>query len=325
MPTLLAEPTDPPLLSDVTADSALDRVCLIREVERREKRNGAPYLRMTVDDQSCVLPAILWRSETDGEPTVAAGTVIRIGGHLTEHPRYGRQIIVSTLEEPAADEVDWRSLVGGPAHPVSTLVRDLDALLESLADPRLARLMRRLLGPETPLGDAYRHAPAAKYNHHAYPHGLLEHSLQVARLVDAAAGTFPELDRDLAICGALLHDIGKLDAYESSGPAADLTDRGKLEGEIPMGYYRVRRAIEEHGDVPPEGERLLHVILAHHGRLEHGSPVMPSTREAAVVHAMDALSGTLGAFDRLERETSADQSWSRFDRVLESSAYFGQR
>jgi len=280
---------------------------------------------MTVGDRSCVLEAILWRSETDDEPTVAPGGVIRIGGHLNEHPRYGRQIVVSTLEEPAADEVDWAALVGGPARPVPALLHDLDGLLESLADPRLARLMRRLLGRDAPLGAAYRRAPAAKYNHHAYPHGLLEHSVQVARLVDAAADTFSELDRDLAICGALLHDIGKLDAYESSGPAAELTDRGKLEGEIPMGYYRVRCAIEEHEHFPPElGERLLHVILAHHGRLEHGSPVMPSTREAAVVHAMDALSGTLGAFDRLKRESSADQSWSRFDRVLESSAYFGQ-
>jgi len=143
-------------------------------------------------------------------------------------------------------------------------------------------------------------------------------------MVSAGCDVFPGIDRDLAVCGALLHDIGKLDAYVSVGGSADLTNAGRLEGEIPLGYYRVRREIEEHGDIPPElARRLLHVILAHHGCLEHGSPVMPSTREAALVHAMDKLSGTMGAFDRLAKETGPGEEWSRFDRVLGASAFFG--
>ncbi len=225
---------------------------------------------------------------------------------------------MDALDEPAAHEIDWSRLIAGPSRPI-------EDLLASIHDPGLAHLLGRLLGPDTALGLAFRRAPAAKYNHHAHPHGLLEHSLQVAELVEAAR-LVQELDRDVALSGALLHDIGKLDASSSSGAAADLTDRGKLEGEIPLGYYRVRRELEEHGDVTPElGEQLLHVILAHHGHLEFGSPVVPWTREAAVVHAMDNLSGTLGAFDRLERETPGEQRWSRFDRVPGSSAFFGQR
>ena len=133
----------------------------------------------------------------------------------------------------------------------------------------------------------------------------------------------PSIDRDLALAGALLHDIGKLDAYEDDPVAFDLTDAGRLEGEIPIGYYRVRRAIEQIPGFPEErAQALLHIVLSHHGLLEYGSPVVPCTREATLVHAMDELSGRLGAFERLERETRDGEAWSRYDHVLDTSAWF---
>ena len=86
----------------------------------------------------------------------------------------------------------------------------------------------------------------------------------------------------------------------------------------------MRREIERQPGLPPDSRSaLLHIILSHHGRLEHGSPVMPSTREAVLVHTIDNLSGQMGAFDRLEKETPTTEAWSRFDRVLETAAYFG--
>ena len=105
-----------------------------------------------------------------------------------------------------------------------------------------------------------------------------------------------------------------------------LNDAGRLIGEIPSGYYTVRRAIEQIPDFPPElAQALLHIILSHHGCFEHGSPVLPSTREALVVHAMDKLSGDLGSFDRLERETAEDETWSRFDRALGRAVLLADR
>ncbi len=102
--------------------------------------------------------------------------------------------------------------------------------------------------------------------------------------------------------GALLHDIGKLDAYELEAGAISMSDQGRLQGEIPLGYYRVRRTIERIDGFPPElAQALLHIILSHHGSLEHGSPVVPCTREATLVHMIDNLGGRLGSFDRLER------------------------
>jgi 3'-5' exoribonuclease len=177
--------------------------------------------------------------------------------------------------------------------------------------------MKRLLGSESDTGRAFRRAFAAQYNHHAYHGGLLEHSLQVADATAGAVHIFPGIDRDLAVCGALLHDIGKLDAYSGDEAGVALNDTGRLIGEIPSGYYAVRRAIEQIPRFSPELFRsLLHIILSHHGCLEFGSPVVPATREALLVHTMDKLSGDLGSFERLERETAEDETWSRHDRAL---------
>ena len=130
----------------------------------------------------------------------------------------------------------------------------------------------------------------------------------------------------MAVTGALLHDIGKLDAYTDDPGNIDLTDDGRLQGEIVLGYYCIRREIEAIDGFPPElGMALLHIILAHHGTLEHGSPVVPATREATLVHMVDNLGGRLGSFDRIEKELRDGERWSGFDRALGGGAYFGRR
>ena len=112
-----------------------------------------------------------------------------------------------------------------------------------------------MLGPASETWPRFRDAPAAKRYHQAYRHGLLEHSLTVAQSVSAIAATFPGIDRDVAVTGALLHDIGKLDAYTADPLAIDLTDAGKLQGEIALGYFRVRRLIEDLPGFPPRPRR----------------------------------------------------------------------
>jgi 3'-5' exoribonuclease len=169
----------------------------------------------------------------------------------------------------------------------------------------------------------YRDAPAAKHYHQAYRHGLLEHCLTVAQAGSALSAIFPGIDRDVAVTGALLHDIGKLESYELEGGAISMSDSGRLLGEIPLGYYRVRRAIERLDGFPAELEQsILHIILSHHGSLEHGSPVVPCTREATLVHMLDNLGGRLGSFDRLEKQLPAGEQWSAYDKALGGGAYF---
>jgi 3'-5' exoribonuclease len=105
-----------------------------------------------------------------------------------------------------------------------------------------------------------------------------------------------------------------------------MTDAGRLQGEIPLGYHMVRREIESmHGFPPALAQAVLHIILSHHGALEHGSPVVPCTREATLVHMMDNLGGRLGSFDRIEKTLADGEQWSSFDRGISASAYFAAR
>src|SRR5205085_9989692 len=178
-------------------------------------------------------------------------------------------------------EYDPEELAGGPHRTTGQMEADLRALVETVQNPHLRRLLSALLGEESSTWTRYRDAPAAKHYHQAYRHGLLEHCLTVAQAVGALSAIFPGMDRDVAVTGALLHDIGKLESYELEGGAITMSDDGRLIGEIPLGYYRVRRAIERLDGFPDElGQAILHIILSHHGALEHGSPVVPCTREA---------------------------------------------
>jgi 3'-5' exoribonuclease len=200
---------------------------------------------------------------------------------------------------------------------------DLRELIGTVQNRHLRRLLSVVFAERSPIWASYREAPAAKRYHQAYRHGLLEHSLTVAQAVGAISATFPGIDRDVAITGALLHDIGKLDAYEVHDGSISMSDEGRLYGEIPLGYYRIRRTIENLDGFPTElAQAVLHIILSHHGSLEHGSPVVPCTREATLVHMIDNLGGRLGSFDRLEKELAPGKRWSGYDRALEGSAFF---
>jgi 3'-5' exoribonuclease len=322
MQVITDETSEQTAVREWRADDAIDATLLVRDAERRHKRNGEPYLRLVLADRTATVPAVLW--DAVDAPTLEPGDPIQVRGHFAEHDRYGAQLVIDELRRPPLGIVPWDALLDGPNRPIVELCDDLERLIGSIQDPHLAKLLRALLDPATPTGAAYRSAPAAKYNHHAYRSGLLEHSVEIAQLASAAAAVFDGIDRDLAVCGALLHDIGKLDAYASENGCADLTDAGQLEGEIALGYYRVRRAIEGIPDFPAGLARaLLHVILAHHGCLEHGSPVVPGTREATLVHAIDNLSGQLGAFARLAKQTPPGERRSRYDRALGTRAFLG--
>ncbi|HEX2702632.1 MAG TPA: HD domain-containing protein [Solirubrobacteraceae bacterium] len=311
------------LIRELTDGDEVDQVLLVREVETRVKRDGSEYLRVTFADRSGQLAAMVWDAIADLKPLLRAGEPVWTSGRYSVHPRYGPQLNLRSLREAQAGSFDPDDLMPGPTREVAQMEAALRELIATVQNRHVRALLERLLGEQSELWQRYRLAPAAKFYHQAYRHGLLEHSLSVAEAVSAMSSTFPGIDRDVAVAGALLHDIGKLDAYEAGSVAIDLTDAGRLQGEIALGYYRVRRAIEDLDGFPPAlAEALAHIILSHHGSLEHGSPVVPCTREATLVHMADNLGGRLGSFDRLELELRDGESWSGFDRAIGAGAFF---
>jgi len=311
---------------DFIDGAEIDQVLLVREAERRARRDGADYLRLTLGDRTGAVTAMVWDDVATLAPCLPAGGAARVVGRYTVHPRFGPQINLRGISAAADGSYDLSDLVDGPPRAADQMEDDLRELLDTVREPHLSELLARVLGPGGEPWEAYRLAPAAKRYHQAYRHGLLEHSLGVAQAVSAISATFPGIDRDVAVTGALLHDIGKLDAYTRDPQHIDLTDHGRLHGEIALGYYRIRREIEDIAGFPGElAEAVLHIILSHHGSLEHGSPVVPCTREATLVHMIDNLGGRLGSFDRLEKELPAGERWSAFDRAIGGGAFFAGR
>jgi 3'-5' exoribonuclease len=306
--------------------SEVAQVLLVREVELRHKRDGAEFLKLVLGDRTGTVSAVIWEDVADARELCRAGEPVHVTGRYEVSARWGGQLCTTGLRSANPEEYDLDQLQDGPVRSPEQMERDLRELLATIHNPYLQRLLKLVFDEGSPVWPSYRDAPAAKRYHQAYRHGLLEHCLTVAQAVNALSAIFPGIDRDVAIAGALLHDIGKLEAYELEGGAISMTHDGRLMGEIPLGYYRVRRAIERLDGFPAElGEAILHIILSHHGSLEHGSPVVPCTREATLVHMVDNLGGRLGSFDRLEKQLPAGEQWSAFDRALGGGAYFAPR
>jgi 3'-5' exoribonuclease len=312
------------LVNELSDGVEVDQVLLVRQVERRPRRDGdGEYLRLALGDRTGSVVCMVWEELDDIGELARAGEPVRVSGRYTVHPRFGPQINLRTLTPAVDGSYSLEDLCAGPARTLERMEREIRELIATVQQPHLRALLARVFGERSELWARYRVAPAAKHYHQAYRHGLLEHSLSVAQAVSAISATFAGIDRDVAVTGALLHDVGKLEAYTDGSDAIELTDAGKLQGEIALGYYRIRRLVEDIDGFPAQlAQAVAHIILSHHGSLEHGSPVVPCTREATLVHMIDNLGGRLGSFDRLERELAPGRRWSPFDRALGSGAYF---
>ena len=325
-------PSGPPpapvkvFVKDLVDAARVESPFVVREVTRRQKRNGDAFLKLKLGDVTGSVEAVVWDHVDPACEVATLGAVVVAAGVYEVSAKYGASLTVRSLRPARAGEYDPADLHDGPSESFEQMVGALRELVGTIQDPHLRALLDTFFAEGSRVWEVWCEAPAAKHYHQAYRHGLLEHCLSVAQGVSAMSSTFPGLDRDVAVTGALLHDIGKIEAYAMEGGAIDLTDAGRLQGEIPLGYYRVRRAIEDIPDFPPaRAEAVLHIILSHHGQLEHGSPVVPCTREATLVHMIDNLGGRLGSFDRIEKGLQNGERWSGFDRALAGSAYFGTR
>jgi 3'-5' exoribonuclease len=297
----------------LSAGCRVEAPFVVREARLRQRREGGELLTLRLGDRTGTVSAVMFDGVADAAQACRAGAIVHVCGTVSEDERFGTRLVVDAVRPASEGEYERGAL----------LEQDLRELIATVQRPCLRGLLDELLGEGSATWAQFRLAPAAKHYHQAYRYGLLEHSLTVAQAVSTISATFPDIDRDVAIAGALLHDIGKLEAYEMRGEAIEMSDAGRLFGEIPLGYFRIRTAIEAIEDFPSDdAHALLHIILSHHGTLEHGSPIVPATREAALVHGIDNLGARLGSFDRVEKALPDGQQWSGYDKALGGGAYF---
>lgn len=218
----------------------------------------------------------------------------------------------------ADDEINLDELLPVSPRPLAEMEEEFAGIRESITDVHLSGLLDEIFTTDTDY-DAFLEAPAAKGMHHNYLHGLLEHTIAVCRVTDSLAQIYPEINRDLLLTGAILHDIGKIVEFDYT-TAIDYSDQGRLLGHIVLGERIIAKAIRninsrEDDSFPKELElQLLHLILAHHGELEYGSPQLPQTIEAFFLHHADNIDAKANVFAKKRAETK--EKWSEYDRVL---------
>jgi 3'-5' exoribonuclease len=309
-------------ISDLKTGDKINQFFLIKRKERRRTRNGKDYLDLSVTDSTGTLAAKIWSEGVprfdslfnEGQFAAIAGRIETFQDDLQLTIERIKGIQHWTSEQLESAGFDPDLLV--PSSPLNTaqLWEDLLALVESeIRHPALQQLTLALLKGQEEKWKAW---PASKIYHHAYKGGLLEHTYRVVQLALSVVPLYPELNRDLILTGSILHDIGKLEELEGFLSAHN-TLAGELFGHLALGWSMIREAAQcLSWDDPKLLARLQHIILSHHGQLEFGSPILPQTREALMVHVLDDLEGKIKMMsDHLEGDHS-ERDFTDWHKVL---------
>ena len=293
----------------------------------RSGRDGGRYLALILGDRTGSIDARMWDIADAGD--FNPGEVVKIRGQVC---RYNEklQIKVDKIRRAAPGEYELRDFVPQSERDLGEMWAELEAWVATFRDPDLKALLQAFLQDDS-IAAALREAPAAKGMHHAWIGGLLEHILSLMGLSERAAQHYPHVNRDLLLTGVVLHDIGKLRELEW-GTSFDYTVEGQLLGHITIGIAMIEAKIAALPNFPP-AKRLLveHLVLSHHGKYEFGSPKLPMTPEAILLHYLDDLDAKMqtvrGELVRNEANGRGGEvtDWVRsLERpLLDSDAYLG--
>ncbi|MDB4948521.1 MAG: yhaM [Gemmatimonadetes bacterium] len=312
-----------PAVAELADGREITACFLVHDKQRKETKHAKPYLNLVLGDRTGTIEAKVWddaeRLDREFGPDDVVGVRARVSVYNER-----LQLTVVTMQTLAVTDDDLELFLPSSPRDRGQMGRELDALVDSIADPALRTLVARCVGRKTTLGRQYRIHPAAKRNHHAYLGGLMEHSISVARSADRLAAHYQEqgarLDRDVLVAGALLHDVGKvreLTARRTFG----YTDEGQLLGHILIGLQLVASEAEAVPGLAPDALlHLQHLIASHQGRHEWASPKVPQTLEALILHYADDLDSKMNPAIAALSGVDAG-GWSSYDKNLERSLF----
>ena len=312
-----------PLIRDLQTGDAFVGFLLATEAAYKTSRSGGEYLEVKVADASGDLKGFLWdlRAVEGDFEAITAGAFLKLKARVEEF-QGRKQLRLEKVRFAADTEVgDLSHFFPMSARPVVEMLAELDGLIASIGDPWIRRLLQGILVEDPERRAAFAKAPAAKSLHHVCLGGLLEHTLSVAGMAERACQHYAALNRDLVMAGVFLHDLGKTAelTYERS---FGYSDAGNLIGHISMEAEWISREMARIPQFPEELRmQILHIVLAHHGRLEFGSPVLPKTPEALLLHYLDDLDGKLESMFRAIGDEAGSGNWSPFSRSLERMIY----
>ncbi len=306
-------------VKDLQAGEKITGYFALRKWELLEK-DGKFRIAAEMGDSTGRLRAVMWDVTGDMADSFVVGDIVKVRGPITVY-QGTLQIRLDRVRLAEDEEFDIGDFFRKASRTKEELEAGLNAMIERLENNYLKKLMEAVFAVDG-LKEKYVTAPAAKLLHHDTIGGLADHSLNMAEIVVRMADQYPLLDRDLLICGALLHDIGKIWEYEIA-TTIDYSDAGRLIGHINQGDEFIT-GMADTIDLFPEDLliHLRHLIISHQGEKEKGSPVVPQTPEALFLHGIDDLDSRMGAVEKI-RERTGGTGWSGFQRIFERFFFFG--
>ena len=307
------------LIKDLSDGEQILRFFELRTKTLRKTRGGQIYLDLKLGDSSGEISAKLWPEALQkwGEG-FDLGDIVKVEGRV-EIFRDRIQLVVDKIRKAEESEVpDISTIIRTTECNVDEVFDQMVQLAETIKPAELSNFVLEILER---VCDQFKSAPAAKIIHHAYRGGLIEHTWSVVLKVLAILETEPKIDRAIAISGAILHDIGKL--QEISAGTRSGTIEGRLIGHVILGATFLKNVALELGlENEPWLVELEHILLSHHGEPEFGAPVRPFTREAILVHFVDNLDSRLKIMDEALKSVDSD-GFSQYNKWLEGRAYTG--
>jgi len=298
-----------------SAGRAFASVLVLRKLATKTASNGNPFLNAELGDKTGSFNSTVFSDSPVFEVFKSAGegAVVKVEGKVETYqgrlsPKLSRASVVPPEELASADMV--ANLVETAPEDADGLWKEFNEFADSIALAELRATVRNVIDE---IGELFRTAPAATMMHHAYRHGLLEHTVHMARAAKALLPLYPEVDPGLAMAGILLHDTGKTVEYEGTF-SARRGRRGILQGHVILGYQLVRKAAIKAKLDPDRTERLEHIILSHQGRLEWGAAALAATPEAVFVSKIDELDAKMGMVQRALRNAPPGDEFT--ERIL---------
>jgi 3'-5' exoribonuclease len=281
----------------------------------KPKKSGEPYLALTLGDRSGQLEAKMWDNVEEVLNAFEQDDFLKIKGLVNKY-KNRFQLTIHKLRKLGESEIEFSDYLPKTTKNIDELWQTLTAFVASFQNPYLKALVQAFMSdPE--IAAAYRNAPAAKTLHHAYIGGLLDHVVSLFRSCDLVCRNYPQVNRDLLLTGAFLHDIGKIHelAYNRS---FSYTTRGQLLGHMIIELEMLQAKLALVPDFPAELKTLLeHLIISHHGEYEFGSPKLPMFPEALLLHYMDNLDSKMEAMRaHFEREAELEGPWTSYNASL---------
>jgi len=299
---------------------SLNHFLVVTKSELRLTKTNKQYLSLDLGDKSLTINAILWDNFEEFSTNLKPGIVVKVKGMIDEFQGIAQIRIAAIRLVKQSDGITSADFQAHSKRDFEEMKNEIEKRIAKIDEPNLKSLMGIIF-----TGDRYEkflNVPAGKSWHHSYIHGLLEHTLEIIKICDLMCDIHPVINRDILICGAMLHDFGKTEEL-SFEPVFEYTDKGKLLGHIVISAMLVNEESKKITGFPEDlRDCLLHVILSHQGKLEFASPVVPKTLEAITLYQADELSAKVNAYkNAIINEQKNDSKWTRYINLVSTELF----